>query len=102
MLALAVHLSRAAISAGAVFLGLAVVEIGCAPADLPFLAPSVTGRAPPSFAPVVQGVMPSVVNVSAIQRASKTAADQTELSPGRAKDRGKVRFGQRPFCKPNF
>src|SRR5271167_946001 len=91
MLALAVHLSRAAISAGAVFLGLAVVEIGCAPADLPFLAPSVTGRALPSFAPVVQGVMPAVVNVSAIQRASKTAADQTELGPGRAEDQSALR-----------
>jgi len=86
MPALVIHLSRAAISAAAVLLGLAIIEIGCAPADLQFLAPSVTGRAPPSFAPVVQGVMPTVVNVSAIQRASKTAADQTELRPGRAKD----------------
>jgi serine protease Do len=32
--------------------------------------------------------MPSVVNVSAIQRASKAAAEQTELRPGRAKDQG--------------
>src|SRR5215469_1775747 len=86
MPALVFHLSRAAISAAAVLLGLAIIEIGCAPADLQFLAPSVTGRAPPSFAPVVQGVMPTVVNVSAIQRASKTAADQTELRPGHAKN----------------
>ena len=88
MPALVFHLSRTAISAATVLLGLAIVEIGCVPADLQFLAPGVTGRAPPSFAPVVQGVMPSVVNVSAIQRASKAAAEQTELRPGRAKDQG--------------
>jgi len=85
MLALAFYVSRSAISATAVLLVLAVIETGCAPADLQFLAPSVTGRALPSFASVVQGVMPTVVNVSAIQRASKTAADQAELRPGRAK-----------------
>lgn len=86
MLALAFHLSRPAISAAAALLGLAIVETGCTPADLQFLAPSVTGRALPSFAPVVQGVMPTVVNVSAIQRASKTAADQAELRSGLATD----------------
>ena len=88
MPALVFHRSRSAISAATVLLGLAIMEIGCVPADLQFLGPGVTGRAPPSFAPVVQGVMPSVVNVSAIQRASKAAAEQTELRPGRAKDQG--------------
>ena len=87
MPALVFHLSRTAISAVTVLLGLAIMEIGCVPADLQFLAPGVTGRAPPSFAPVVQGVMPSVVNVSAIQRASK-AAEQIDLRPGPAKDQG--------------
>jgi len=86
MLALAFHLPRPTISAAAVLFGLATIEIGCAPADLQFLAPSVTERALPSFAPVVQGVMPTVVNVSAVQRASKAAADPVEPGPGRAKD----------------
>jgi len=91
MFASAFHLSRSAISVGAVVLGLTIIEIGCAPADLQFLGPSMTGRALPSFAPVVQGVMPTVVNVSAIQRATKTAADQSELRPGRAKDQNTLR-----------
>ena len=91
MLASAFRLSRSAISAAIVSLGVATIEIGCAPADLQFLAPSVTGRPLPSFAPVVQGVMPTVVNVSAVQRASKTAADQIEARPGRAKDQGALR-----------
>jgi serine protease Do len=91
MLALAFHLSRSRVSAAAVLLGLAIVEIGCAPVDLQFLAPGVAGRALPSFAPVVQGVMPTVVNVSAIQRVSKAAADQIELGLGRAKDQSALR-----------
>jgi len=86
MLASVFHLPRAAISAAAVLLGLTIIEIGCAPADPQFLASSITGRSLPSFATVVEGVMPAVVNVSAIQRASKTAADQTELPAGSAKD----------------
>jgi serine protease Do len=91
MLASAFHHSRPAICAAAVLLGLAAIEIGCAPADLQFLTPSAMQRAVPSFAPVVQGVMPTVVNVSAIQRPSKAAADQTELDPGRAKEHGALR-----------
>jgi len=91
MLASAFHLSRHAISVAAVLLGLAAVEVGCAPTDLQFLAPSVTGRAMPSFAPEVQGVMPTVVNESAIQRASKTAADQTGPQLSRAKDQSALR-----------
>ena len=71
MLASASRLSRSAISAAIVSLGAATIEIGCAPADLQFFAPSVTGRPLPSFAPVVQGVMPTVVNVSAVQRATR-------------------------------
>jgi serine protease Do len=86
MLALAFHLSRPAISAAAVLLGLAILASGCTSADLQLLAPSGTGRTLPTFAPVVQGVMPTVVNVSATQRASKTAADQDELRSGPATD----------------
>ena len=91
MLALAFHLPRPTIPATVVLLGLAMIEIGCSSADLQFLAPGIGGRGPPSFAPVVQGVMPTVVNVSAIQRPSKTAADQSELGPGRAKDQSTLR-----------
>src|SRR6516164_11783085 len=90
MLALAFHLSRTAVSTAAVLLGVAIIEIGCSPTDLQFLGPNVAGRALPSFAPVVQGVMPSVVNVSAIQRARKPAAEQTEFGPARSKDRGEL------------
>jgi serine protease Do len=91
MLALAFHLSRPTVSAAALLLGLAIIEIGCAAADFQLLTPTIAGRALPSFAPVVQGVMPTVVNVSAIQRASKAAADLTELGPSRAKDRSALR-----------
>ena len=91
MFALAFYPSRPRASAAALLLGLAIIEIGCAPADLQFLAPTMAGRALPSFAPVVQGVMPTVVNVSAIQRASRAAADVTELGPSRAKDRNALR-----------
>jgi len=86
MLASAFRLPRPTIPATVVLLGLAIIEIGCSTADLQFLAPGIGGRGPPSFAPVVQGVMPTVVNVSAIQRPSKTAAYQPELGPDRAKD----------------
>jgi serine protease Do len=91
MFVLAFYPSRPRASAAALLLGLAIIEIGCAPADLQFLAPTMAGRALPSFAPVVQGVMPTVVNVSAIQRASRAAADVTELGPSRAKDRNPPR-----------
>ena len=86
MLASVLHLSRAAISAAPLWLGLAIIEIGCAPADPQFLAPGITGRSLPSFATVVEGVMPAVVNVSAIQRAGKIAADQNEFPAGSAKN----------------
>jgi serine protease Do len=91
MLALAFYLLRPAVSAAALLLGLAVIETGCAPADLQFLAQTNAGRALPSFAPVVQGVMPTVVNVSATQRASRAAADLPELGPSRAKERSALR-----------
>ena len=90
MLASAFHLSRAAVSAAAALLSLAVIEIGCAPADLQILPPGATGRVLPSFAPVVQGVMPTVVNVSATQRTSKTA-DRTEPGSSRAQDQSAIR-----------
>jgi serine protease Do len=65
-------------------LGLAATAVGCTPGDL-------QGRALPSFAPVVQGVMPAVVNVSAVQRASRAAADQDEDVGGSVRDRSALR-----------
>jgi serine protease Do len=59
-------------------LGLAITTIGCTQANGPYQPGSSTGNPLPSFAPIVEGVMPAVVNVSAVQRMSKTAADATE------------------------
>ncbi len=58
---------RAARFIAALSLGLAATAIGCTQADRPS-AMDQTGASVPSFAPVVQEVMPAVVNVSAIQR----------------------------------
>jgi serine protease Do len=92
----AFHLSRSAISAASLVVGLATIESGCVPADLRFPSPTVAGRALPSFAPVVQDVMPTVVNVSAIQRASRAAADLTDLGPSHAKDLSALRGAEPP------
>jgi serine protease Do len=71
---------RAARFIAALSLGLAATAIGCTQADRPS-AMNQTGASVPSFAPVVQEVMPAVVNVSAIQRVNKAAADE-EKSEG--------------------
>jgi serine protease Do len=65
-------------------LGLVVGTIGCTQADLPFPIGG-PGAAAPSFAPVVREVMPAVVNVSAVQKATTVAA-QSNL-PDNARDR---------------
>jgi len=57
-------------------LGIAFTALGCTQADR--LSPA-GGGAAPSFAPIVQEVMPAVVNVSAVQRATR-AADVREGS----------------------
>src|SRR5215469_3890806 len=57
-------------------LGIAFTALGCTQADR--LYPT-GGGAAPSFAPIVQEVMPAVVNVSAVQRATR-AADVREGS----------------------
>jgi len=59
--------------------------VGCTQADRFYS----TGGGPPmrSFAPVVQEVMPAVVNVSAVQRVSKAAVDGDDTRAGRAEDR---------------
>ena len=47
----------------ALSLGLAVAAMGCTQADSPYSASGGTGVPVPSFAPIVQEVMPAVVNV---------------------------------------
>src|ERR1700738_2799124 len=77
---------RAARFIAALSLGLAATAIGCTQADRPS-AMDQTGASVPSFAPVVQEVMPAVVNVSAIQRVNKAAADGPEPPSGGANSR---------------
>jgi serine protease Do len=59
--------------------------MGCTQPDRFYAA---GGGAPkPSFAPIVQEVMPAVVNVSAVQRVSKAAVDREGTQAGRVEDR---------------
>jgi serine protease Do len=74
---------RAARFISALSLGLAAAAIGCTQADRLSVI-SQTGESVPSFAPVVQEVMPAVVNVSAIQRVNKAAADEEKSEGGRS------------------
>ena len=65
--------------------GIVVSAIGCTQADRFYAA---GGDAPaPSFAPIVQEVMPAVVNVSAVQRVSKAAFDGEGMQAGGVQDR---------------
>ena len=75
----------------ALSLGLAVAAMGCTQGDSPYSASGAAGVPVPSFAPVVQEVMPAVVNVSAIQRASKAAADAEQSQAGGDEDRVALR-----------
>ena len=63
--------------------GIVVSAMGCTQADR-FYATG-AGAPAPSFAPIVQEVMPAVVNVSAVQRMSKAALDRegTQAGPRR-------------------
>ncbi|HEX3524622.1 MAG TPA: trypsin-like peptidase domain-containing protein, partial [Stellaceae bacterium] len=65
--------------------GLAASVMGCTQADRFYAADDRASA--PSFAPIVQEVMPAVVNVSAVQRVSKAAVDPEETGAGRAQDR---------------
>ena len=70
-------------------LAVAVIVASCAgPARY---VDGATGPGVPSFAPVVQEVMPAVVNVSAIQRVSRAAAGGAELPSGRVDSRVALR-----------
>ncbi len=64
--------------------GLVASAMGCTQADRFYAADA--GGSAPSFAPIVQEVMPAVVNVSAIQRVSKAAIDREEMGAGRTED----------------
>ncbi len=68
--------------ATAVSLGLALGAIGCTPRDADSWAvPSTAGRVTmTSFAPLVQQVIPAIVNVSALQRPGKAAAEEGETT----------------------
>jgi serine protease Do len=65
--------------------GIVASAMGCTQADR-FYASGGSASAP-SFAPIVQEVMPAVVNVSAVQRVSKAAVDPEETGASRAQDR---------------
>src|SRR5262249_40716127 len=54
-------------------LGIVATAMGCTQADR--LDSAGVGPPGPSFAPIVAEVMPAVVNVSAVQRVTKAAAD---------------------------
>lgn len=55
------------------------------------------GGAVPSFAPVVQDVIPAVVNVSAVQRVSRAELDEGELSAAPAKGEVALRKVPQPM-----
>jgi serine protease Do len=63
-------------------LGIALILMGCAGSDR-FSSGSAADASMPSFAPVVHGVMPAVVNVSAVQRVNGAAVDRPDLAPSR-------------------
>jgi serine protease Do len=65
--------------------GIVAAALGCTQADRFYAADDRASA--PSFAPIVQEVMPAVVNVSAVQRMSKAAVDPEETGAGRAEDR---------------
>jgi serine protease Do len=64
--------------------GVVASTLGCAQSDRFYAVDG--GASAPSFAPVVQEVMPAVVNVSAIQRVSKAALDREETGADRGED----------------
>jgi serine protease Do len=65
--------------------GIVASAMGCTQADRFYVAGG--GVPGPSFAPIVQEVMPAVVNVSAVQRVSKAAVDREGTQAGGVQDR---------------
>jgi serine protease Do len=85
MLILATPRSRSKTSVIAILFGLAVALMGCGQPDRPSVMGAMGGLMP-SFAPVVQDVMPAVVNVSAIQRVDNAAMDADGAEASRSKN----------------
>ena len=71
------HRLVGAVLAAALF-GVALVLTGCA-------QPQTASVAVPSFAPLVQAVLPAVVNVSALQRPNKAALAEPDPDTGKAR-----------------
>ena len=65
--------------------GIVASTMGCTQTDQFYAAGG--GTPAPSFAPIVQEVMPAVVNVSAVQRVSKAAIEREGTQAGRVEDR---------------
>jgi serine protease Do len=90
MLVSITHRSRGAASmSAALSLVLVMTVLGCTQADR-VSATDAAGASVPSFALVVQQVMPAVVNVSAIQRSNKAASDAEE-GAGRSRNQVTLR-----------
>lgn len=73
MLIQSIHHRGRSRSAG-LLLGLAIMAMGCTQSDRPY-ATGGPGAVAPSFAPVIREVMPAVVNVSAVQKITRVAAE---------------------------
>jgi serine protease Do len=82
--------SRATAPIVVILLALAVTAMGCSQAEQR-LALDATGAPVPSFAPVIQEVMPAVVNVSAVQRVNQAAADREHWDASRSGSEGSFR-----------
>jgi serine protease Do len=70
----------------ALSLGFVAAVMGCTQTDR-FYSAGGSDAPGPSFAPIVQQVIPAVVNVSAVQRVNEAAADRAERPASHAKDR---------------
>jgi serine protease Do len=87
MLSLTVRKSPTPTSIAALLFLFAVAAMGCNQVD-PRSSLSLTGAPVPSFAPVVREVMPAVVNVSAVQRISRIAANREGWDPDLSESQG--------------
>src|SRR6516164_2083400 len=90
MLKPAVQRSHAMTSIVVRLLALAVMATGCSEVDRRS-AIDATGAPVTSFAPIVRDVMPAVVNVSAVQRINKAAAEPEGREAGASENQGALR-----------
>jgi serine protease Do len=86
----AVQRSHAMTSIVVPLLALAVMATGCSEVDRRS-AIDATGAPVTSFAPIVRDVMPAVVNVSAVQRINKAAAEPEGREAGASENQGALR-----------